>query len=62
MSIFSGTADDIVQKYLVRTHSLTTYKRYVTLNVKIKLSPCLRELKTDGDLQKIFTHLLAQNK
>jgi hypothetical protein len=61
MSIFSVTADDIIQKNLVKPHSEITYKVDVTLAVKINLSPGLGEVKTYGHIWKIFTNLLNQS-
>ena len=59
MPVFSGTTQDIFQKNLVKPQSKVTYKGDVTMIVEIKLSPGLREVKTYGDLSKIFTDLLT---
>jgi hypothetical protein len=59
MPVFSGTTQDIFQKNLVKPQSEVTYKGDVTMIVEIKLSPGLREVKTYGDLSKIFTDLLT---
>jgi hypothetical protein len=60
MSILSGTEDKILQKNLVEPHSEITYKGDVTLTVVMKLSPGLREVRTYGNLRKMFTNLIAQ--
>ena len=58
MPVFSGTTDDNFQKNLVKPQSEVTYKGDVTLFVEMKLSPGLTEVKTNGDLSKVFTNLL----
>jgi len=59
MPVFSDTSEDFFQKNLVKPQSEKAYKGDIKLIVEMKLSPGLRELKTYGDLSKIFTNLLT---
>jgi len=59
MSVFSGTADDIFQKNLVKPQSEISYKEDVTLIVEMKLASGLREVKVYGVLRIVFTNLLT---
>jgi len=59
MPIFSGITGDMFQKNLVEPQSEITFKGDLTVIVEMKLSPDLREVKTYGDLSKIFKNLLT---